>query len=142
MPNTIFYGRVGFAYLDDFSGDQTDFNATVGVTPLDGLLVTTSFNEEGWDPNITARHVGKLPNSHFYAASVTAVDPDEGHLDLGVDFDYFIDDTFSLGAGFGSGSDDWSVRAQKFFTPKFSVSGRASTGDDGDGFGATIQWRF
>src|SRR5688572_8448176 len=69
VPDTIFYGRLGFTYLDDFSpGDRSIFSGTFGITPLDGLLLTTDFDENGWDPNVTAKYVGKMANSHFYAA--------------------------------------------------------------------------
>jgi putative general porin len=143
LPDTIFFGRLGFTYADDLSpGDRSNFNGTFGVTPFAGLLVTTDFDENGWDPNVRAKYVGKMANSHYYAVSASAVDPDDGDTDVGLDFDYFFDNTFSVGAGFGSAADTFSLRAQKFFTPSFAVEGRLSTGDVGDGFGATISWRF
>ena len=117
-------------------------NGTFGVTPIDGLLVTTDFDEDGWDPNATARYVGKLGNDHYYAASIGVVDPDEGDLDIGLGFDYFLDHTFSFGGGYGSGSDTFSVRAEKFFMPNFAVGGRIYTEDNGDGLGAFMKWRF
>ena len=105
-------------------------------------LVSTEIDEDGWDPNATARYVGKLGNDHYYAASIGVVDPDEGDLDIGLSFDYFLDHTFSLGGGYGSGSDTFSVRAEKFFMPNFAVGGRVYTEDNGDGIGAFIKWRF
>jgi hypothetical protein len=142
MPDTIFFGRLGVSYADDFDGDQTNINGSFGITPLDGLLLFTNFDEHGWDPNVTAKYVGKMANSHFYAITASAVDPDEGDTSVSLDFDYYIDNTFSVGAGYGSASDDFSLRAQKFFTPSFAVGGHLSTGDDGDGFGANVTWRF
>jgi hypothetical protein len=143
MPDTIFYGRLGFTYLDDFSpGDRSIFNGTFGVTPFDGLLVSTDFDEDGWDPNVTAKYVGQMANSHFYAASISAVDPDEGDTAVGVNFDYFLDTTFKVGGGFNSGDDRFSVRAEKFFTPSFAVGGSLYTGDDANGISASVAWRF
>lgn len=142
MPDTIFFGRLGVSYADDFDGDQTNINGSFGITPLDGLLLFTNFDEHGWDPNVTAKYVGKMANSHFYAITASAVDPDEGDTSVSLDFDYYLDNTFSVGAGYGSASDDFSLRAQKFFTPSFAVGGHVSTGDDGDGFGANVTWRF
>jgi hypothetical protein len=142
MPDTIFFGRLGVSYADDFDGDQTNINGSFGITPLDGLLLFTNFDEHGWDPNVTAKYVGKMANSHFYAITASAVDPDEGDTSVSLDFDYYLDNTFSVGAGYGSASDDFSLRAQKFFTPSFAVGGHLSTGDDGDGFGANVTWRF
>jgi hypothetical protein len=142
MPNTIFYGRLGVAHSEFSGGGDTNINGTFGVTPIDGLLLTTDFDEDGWDPNITAKYVGKMANAHYYAITASAVDPDEGDTDVGLDFDYYLDNTFSVGAGYGSGSDSWSLRAQKFFAPRFAVGGHLTTSDDGTGFGASVTWRF
>jgi len=144
IPNTMFYGRIGVTKADEDIGDadDTNLNGTFGVTPLDGLLVTTDIDEDGWDPNATAKFVGKLGNQHYYAASVSVLDPDEGDLDIGVGFDYYLDHTFSIGGGYGSGSDFLSVRAEKFFRPDFSVGGRVYTDDNGDGIGAFVKWRL
>jgi hypothetical protein len=142
MPDTIFFGRLGVSYADDFEGDQTNINGSFGITPLDGLLLFTNFDEDGWDPNVTAKYVGKMANAHYYAITASAVDPDRGDTSVSLDFDYYLDNTFSVGAGYGSASDDFSVRAQKFFTPSFAVGGHVSTGDDGDAFGANVTWRF
>jgi hypothetical protein len=143
VPNTIFYGRLGIAYLDDFSpGDRSIVNGTFGVTPFDGLLLTTDFDEDGWDPNIAAKYVGKLANSHYYAVTASAVDPDGGDTAVGVDFDYFLDLTFKVGGGFNSGDDRFTIRAEKFFTPSFAVGGSLFTGDEVSGFGAQVAWRF
>ena len=142
MPGTMLYGRLGFTYADDYGGDQTNINGSIGVTPLHGLLVTTDFDEDGWDPNATAKYVGKIADRHFYAASVSVTDPDDDDVDLGLAFDYYLDLTFSVGAGFNSGQDAFSLRAEKFFKPNFAVGGRAYFGDDSDGFGATVSWRF
>jgi len=142
MPNTIFFGRLGVA-RSEFDGDgDTNFNGTFGITPFDGLLLTTDFDEDGWDPNISAKYVGKMANSHFYSLTASAVDPDEGDTDVALAFDYYLDTTFSVGAGYGSAGDTLSLRAEKFFTPSFAVGGHVSTGDDGDGFGANVTWRF
>jgi hypothetical protein len=142
MPNTIFFGRLGVAHAEIGNADDTNVNGSFGITPFDGLLLTTDFDEDGWDPNIHAKYVGKMANSHFYAVTVSAVDPDEGDTDVGVDFDYFLDTGFSVGAGYGSGDDSFRLRAQKFFTPSFAVGGNVSTSDGGDGFGASVTWRF
>ena len=143
VPDTIFYGRLGITYLDDFSpGDRSIVNGTFGITPLDGLMLSTDFDENGWDPNVTAKYVGKMANSHFYAASVSAVDPDEGDTSVGVNFDYFLDTTFKVGAGFASGDDRFSLSAEKFFTPSFAVGGSVYTGDQANGLSAQVAWRF
>lgn len=144
VPDTIFFGRIGVVKFDDDLGldDDTIVNGTFGIAPFDGLLVTTDFDEDGWDPNATAKYVGKLGNGHWYAASITAVHPDDDDTNIGIGFDYFLDATFSVGASVDEHR--WTVRAEKFFAPDFAVGVRAYTGDDdeGDGFGATVRWRF
>jgi hypothetical protein len=141
IPNTMFYGRIGVIKFDDVdAGDDTLVTGTVGITPIRGLLVTTDFDEDGWNPNATARYVGQFGNQKFYAAGITVVDPDGDDLTFSADFDYFFDHTFSVGGSLGE--DIASVRAEKFFTPSFAVGARAYTADDVDGFGAFVKWRF
>jgi hypothetical protein len=142
LPNTIFYGELNYTYADDFGGDQDRFSAALGVTPIDGLLVTTYFDEDGWDPNARAKYVGKLPNAHFYAASIDVVETDDDDFEFGLGFDYYFDPTFSAGIGL---SEHFTIlRAEKFFTPSFSLGAHIDIGDDevGDGFGARVSWRF
>jgi hypothetical protein len=147
IPNTIFYGRVGVAKTDEDlglgdDGDETLVYGTFGITPIDGLLVTTDFTEDGWDANATARYVGKMGNDHYYAAQVSVHDPDDDDVNVGLDFDYYLDHTLSIGGGVGIGSDTVTIRAEKFFMQNFAVAGRVFFGDDGDGLGATVKWRF
>jgi len=143
LPNTMFFGRLAVTHSDDdFVDDDTVISGSFGITPMDGMLITTDFDEHGWDPNVTARYVGKMGNSHYYAGSVSFVDPDEGDVSVGVDFDYYIDHSFSVGAGFATGNDAFQLRARKFFTNRFAVGGHISTADGGDGFGVNASWRF
>jgi hypothetical protein len=105
-------------------------------------LVTTSFDEDGWDPNVSARYVGKLPNTHFYAASVDVVEAPDDDIEFGLGFDYYFDTTFSAGVSL---SEHFTIlRAEKFFTPRFAVGAHVDIGDDdaGDEFGARVSWRF
>jgi hypothetical protein len=142
LPDTIFFGRLGVSHTDYGSGNDTRWNGTFGVTPFDGLLITTDFDEDGWDPNVAAKYVGRLANSHYYAVTARAVDPDGGDTAVGLDFDYFLDLTFKVGGGFSSGDDRFTARAEKFFTPSFSVGASVYSGDDDSGFGAQVAWRF
>ncbi|HEU4688041.1 MAG TPA: putative porin [Vicinamibacterales bacterium] len=141
IPNTMFYGRLGVIKFDDVdAGDDTLVTGTVGITPFKGLLVTTDFDEDGWNPNASARYVGQFGNQKFYAAGITVVDPDNDDLTFSADFDYYFDHTFSVGGSVGE--DIVGIRAEKFFTPSFAVGARAYTADDVDGFGAHVKWRF
>jgi hypothetical protein len=141
LPGTIFYGELTYNYADDFDGDQHRLSGALGVAPIDGLLVTTRFDEEGWNPNASARYVGRLPNAHWYAARVELAEFDDD-LAWAASFDYFFDPTFS--AGVGLAEDFSTLRFEKFFTPGFSVGAHAHFGNDqgSNAYGAKISWRF
>jgi len=165
IPGTMFYAAVGAFHDEDviyasqaltIKDDFTGWFGTLGIAPVDGLLVTTQFREEGYDPNITARYVGKLPNNHFYAGSVSIVDMGYGGISdttYGIDFDYYFDDSTSVGVGFDSGirpdssghyvggSDRLELRAEKFFSKKWAAGVSAYTSDFDDGFGVHVTWR-
>ncbi len=85
--------------------------------------------------------MGKLPNSHFYAASVNIVEPDGGATSYGVDFDYYFDDTASLGVGYDRGGDTFELRAEKFFSKNWAAGVAAYTADGQEGFGFNVSWR-
>jgi hypothetical protein len=150
FPGTMFYAGVGVSRGQSITAISstivqkeyvTDWFGTLGIAPLDGLLITTDLQEHGYDPNITARYVGKLPNDHFYAGSVSMVDPDRGDTSFGLDFDYYFDESSSLGVGYADGDDQWELRAEKFFSKSWAFGVSASTADSGDGFGVHVTWR-
>ena len=70
IPNSMFYAAAGVARRQQvialnstqrITDHRTAWSGTLGVAPIDGLLITTDFQEGGYDLNLTARHVGKLP---------------------------------------------------------------------------------
>jgi Putative general bacterial porin len=121
---------------------DTRWSGTLGIAPLDGLLVTTDIPEHGYDPNISARYVGKLPNSHYYAGSVRLVDPDRGDTSFGVEFDYYFDHTFSAGVAYQDASESLTGKMRKFFTPRFSLGGSYTSDEFVDSFTVDVAWRF
>ncbi len=150
IPSTMFYAGAGVSRGQNITAinstivmreyDTTWFG-TLGMTPVDGLLLTTNFEEDGYDPNLTARYVGKLPNDHFYAGSVSIVEPDQGDTSFGVDFDYFFNESTSAGVGYADAGDRWELRAEKFFSRTWAAGFSAHTADGGDGFGVHVTWR-
>jgi hypothetical protein len=150
FPESIFFASAGFSRGQQVTAVNstitqkeyfTTWFGSLGVAPLDGLLISTRFQEHGYDPNITARHVGKLPNGRFYAGSVSIVDPDQGDTSFGLDFDYFFDESTSLGTGYEDGGDRWELRAEKFFSGNWAAGVSAYTADGMDGFGVHLTWR-
>ena len=150
IPNSMFFLSATVARSEGLmiSSTQrikthdTHWSGQLGLAPIDGLLLTTRFDEDEYTPNITARYVNKLPNSHFYAASVNVADYDFGGTDFGADFDYFFDSGFSAGIGYQDGDGRWTARAEKFFTPRFSVDGSVYDSDFGHGFNVGAALRF
>ena len=150
IPGTMFYAGVGVLRDEDLIGlssttvlteYNTTWSGTLGIAPLDGLLLTTDFQEHGYDPNITARYVGKLPNNHFYAGSVNLADHDYDGTSYGLDFDYYFDDSTSLGVGFDDVGNRWELRGEKFFSKSWAAGVSAYTADRFDGFGVHVTWR-
>jgi hypothetical protein len=151
IPGTMFYAGVSASRGQNVTAVSstvvqkeydTRWSGVLGIAPLDGLLVTTEFQEHGYDPNITARYVGKLPNSHFYAGAVSVVDPDQGDTSFGLDFDYYFDETFSAGLGYEDASESVTGSVRKFFSTRFSLGGSYTARDFGDSFDIDVAWRF
>lgn len=144
VPDTIFFGRVGVVRTDvDLGGDSIDdttWNGTVGIVPIPRLFFGTDFTEDGYDANLTVRYAGKLANDHWWAASVSGVDPDEGDSAVGVEFDYYFP-SFKLGGGFNSGDDRVSARAEFGLPHGFALQGSIYNDDLGDGLALQITWR-
>jgi hypothetical protein len=150
FPGGLFFASAGVSRSQNITAinsqvvlkeTNTRWFGALGVTPLDGLLVTTDFDENGYDPNITARHVGKLPNAHFYAGSVGVVKPDGGDTFFRLDFDYYFDDTTSAGIGYADGSEAITLRGRKFFSQAWALGVSAYTADGADGFNIEVTWR-
>ena len=150
IPGTMFYAGVGVSRDEELIGlssttvlteHNTTWSGALGIAPLDGLLLTTDFQEHGYDSNITARYVGKLPNNHFYAGSVNLADNDDFGTTFGLDFDYYFDDSTSLGMGFDDVGNRWELRGEKFFSKSWAAGVSAYTADRIDGFGVHVTWR-
>jgi len=140
FTNSIFFARVGVVQTDLSGDDDTSWNGTLGIVPIPRLFFGTDFTEDDWDPNLTARYVGKFANEHWYGASVTLADPDDGDTSIGLEFDYYLTG-FKLGASYNSGSDLFGVRAEVGLPHGFALLGRVYSDDVGDGLGLQLTWR-
>jgi hypothetical protein len=124
-------------------GNDTAWDATIGITPFDGLRLSTSyFQHAGYEPNLDIKYVGKAGNDHWYGFGLNLVDPDQGDFAWSVSGDYYVDHTLRVGVEVGE--DLWGVSADKFFTGKLSVGLHYRDLDDADGdvFGLRAAWRF
>ncbi len=145
VPDTMFYvgGRV--ARVDTANGDETTLFATLGLTPIDGLLVTTEFSEDGYDANISAKYVTSLGGGNFVNLEGTYQDTDFNDDILSLAADFYFDRTWSVGAGYTDflGNDRFTLRTEKFFTNE--ISGNlaftdADVGGDTVTIGAAIRF--
>jgi len=119
-------------------GNDTAWNATIGITPFDGLRLSTSFYQhQDYEPNLDVKYVGRLGNDHWYGFGVNLVDPDGDDLTYAVSGDYFIDRTLRVGGELGE--HHWGISADKFFTERLSVGLRYRDFDEGDGDTLTLR---
>ncbi|WP_347332063.1 putative porin [Marinimicrobium locisalis] len=137
VPDTIFYVGARVSRVDSGADDETTAYGTLGLTPIDGLRVTTEFNEDGYDANLSAKYVTSLGGGNFVNFEGTFADGDfDDYLSLGADF--YFDRTFSVGAGYTDyyGNDQFTLRTEKFFNDE--VSGNLSFTDTDYGNSFTI----
>lgn len=137
VPNTMFYVGARLTHVDYSSGDDTTVYATLGLTPIDGLRVTTEFSEDGYDANLSAKYVTSLGGGNFVNLEGTYQDGDmDDYLSMFADF--YFDRTWSVGAGFADvyGNDTFTLRTEKFFNEE--VSGNLSFTDTDFGNAFTI----
>lgn len=123
IPENFLYVSGGLlkAKRDGESADN-DWYTSVGVTPIDGLLVSTFYSHDaGYDANIHGKYVTDIGNGHFINLTAGLSDADDGTMvDIGGDF--YLDNSFSVGGEIVHQDSDnaYTVRARKFFTEQFS----------------------
>ena len=124
-------------------GHDTAWNAAIGVTPLDGLRVSTRFSEGvDYQPNVDLKYVGKLGNSHWFGFGAELADPDFGDLYWSLTADYFLDETFKVGAAYNDGYEQWALIAEKFFYRHASIGISYIHAEFSDGLRLDGAWRF
>lgn len=156
LPGDLFYlgvgARRGEVDTGSSSWSNTAWNASLGLTPVDGLLVYSRFFEdqdldEHW--NLNAKYVF----DHFgpTIAVETNYDYDDYMRDrLSVSLDYYIDRTLSVGYqrtdSVGDGPDNrldgHRLDIRKFFGDQWSLSGFYSKSGSFDGVGVEASFRF
>jgi len=162
-PDSMLYVGANVVHIteldDGFESDasDTDWGLTLGITPIDGLLVTTSYRraplmhaphltqfmhyfagteDEGdrYDLNLSAKYVAQLDGDTAIKVAGTYADQSWGNM-VSLGADYFVDPTFSVGAwfedlGFLFLSNGYGIRTEKFFTQKFSAQAKYIDYDD------------
>ena len=169
IPNTMFYVAAGmtrdeskyrttvFYMEDDLNpGVETDtetdgdnsWHGSLGVTPIDGLLIWSDFYEdvdldEHW--NLNAKYVTDWNGN--------AINIEGGYNDYDGDYsiyvvsDYYFDRTFSVGTGVSyidadDSDNSYILRTRKFFTDRFSIHANYISSDFIDTYNIGIDVRF
>jgi len=122
IPENFLYVKVEGVHQEYPSNSDTSVNTTLGLTPVDGLRLATTWNsDESYHANLDAKYVTSVGNGQYINVEASLADTDFGTYKL-IGGDYYFDNTFSVGAEI---SDDdfgtnYLVRTRKFFTESFS----------------------
>lgn len=153
IPNSIFFLGAGIseskfktvwkengASVRASADWESQWYVNAGITPIDGLLVWSTFYEnvdlsDAW--NINAKYVMPIGNAGQWLnleASFEDSDIDESKT-LMLAADYYIDRHLSIGGGLThydlnhGNENEYFIRANQFFTDKFSVNLSYADGD-------------
>jgi hypothetical protein len=145
IPNSIFYLGAEHYKLEDDDTTQIE----VGVTPLDGLLVSTSYftESDGYEPNIEAKYVRPLSDDTAINLEAGFAQGEDGADDeLYIAADYYFTNFFSVGGqvyDYGDGS-TYTIRTRYFFNDNISASAEFASDSETDdqSFGIGAAFRF
>ncbi len=144
IPENFLYVDAGALRTTSENFTDNDWYTSVGITPLDGLLVTTTYyGDEGYDANISAKYVMGIGGDNFINLEAAVMDADTGTFkEIGGDF--YIDTTFSIGGAVSEQHSDntYTLRTRKFFNEQFSVALSYEDAPDANTFTAGINVRF
>jgi hypothetical protein len=146
IPENFLYIKVE-GVNQRYTGDSdTSALTTIGLTPLDGLRVSTSWDsDEGYNANVDAKYVAALGNDHYINVEASLADTDWGTFKA-IGGDYYFDNTFSVGAEVTDNDNgtNYLVRTRKFFTEQFSGDLAYIDSDFGNGNAVAVgvNYRF
>lgn len=144
IPENFVYVKVEGVHVRNDSFSDTSVNTTLGLTPLDGLRVSTTWNsDEGYHANVDLKYVTALGNGRFINVEAGVADTDYG-TQTTVGGDYYFDNTFSVGAEVSDDkySTDYLIRTRKFFTESFSGELDYADTDFGNVVALGVNYRF
>ncbi len=144
IPENFLYVDAGVSRMTGKNYTDNDWYTSVGITPIDGLRVTTKyFHDEGYDANISAKYVMGIGGDNFINLEASVMDADAGTIkEIGGDF--YIDTTFSIGGAISQQHSDntYTVRTRKFFNEQISGELSYEDGPDMNIYTAGISVRF
>lgn len=143
VPNTILYVAADVTRWSVGDDSDNNWTATLGVTPIDGLLVTTQYDDDvDYEFNVQAKYVTQL-------AGETALNLEAGHANSDFDdynfvaADYYFNRAFSIGAMIEDQSESaYTLRTNYFINEQFYVGGSYTSYDNADEFMIQAGIRF
>lgn len=165
LPQAEVYIAPYYANIDSEGDDSNDndFGVKLGMTPIDGLRVATTWSDErDYELNFEAKYVKELGNRQAINVEVayekSADDGFEKEDDyLGVGVDFYLDPSLSFGVAYHSkvswhqalsdgtilsGDDAIGIRGEKFFNNMFSVNATYATSDDIDSWTVGVNFHL
>lgn len=115
LPNTMFYGEV----MAFEAGDKIRWSANAGVTPIDGLLITTNIDEDSsYQPNLSVKYVKILTNKRAINIEAGGYDGEDGVYSMSFATDFYFTHTTSVGMELKESSyySEGVLRAKHFFS--------------------------
>lgn len=149
IPKTMFY--VGAQHLRfDYDTSDSDNNTRyeLGITPIEGLLLSTVHYEEldDYEANIHAKYVRTLAGDTAINLEAGFTDVEDESASTYLAADYYFTSQFSVGASVKDYEDgsDYSIRSRYFINDKFAISGEfTSDGEiDENAFSIGASLRF
>ena len=137
VPSSLFYVSGAITRSDDGVDKDTLVDANVGYFFAQNFLATVGAVDDGQDHNLAvgAKYVTKLGQNTVNLEGGLVFADDTA---VSAAADYYVDSTFSVGAGIqdsgAAGSDPvYNINARKFFTPAVAVGVSYMTTDGEDG---------
>jgi len=144
IPENFLYAKAAVIRNSSGGSHESDWFTSVGITPIDGLLLTTQYyHDAGYDANIHAKYVTDVGAGQFINVEAGFTDTDFG-TEAYIGGDYYFDNTFSVGAQVRDNDADteYTLRTRKFFTEKFSADAFYMDADFGSTIGVGLAVRF
>lgn len=141
--------RVNLINGADNEWDSSDWGVSVGLTPIEGLRISTTWTDEvDYEINFDAKYVLKLANDTAVNLEIGYAEGQEDDFTAGDDIvtagiDYYFDRSFSVGFAVTDHAEtEYEIRAQKFFTDYFNVLVAYQNADNVDGWVIGAAFRF
>ncbi|HWV16532.1 MAG TPA: putative porin, partial [Cellvibrio sp.] len=147
IPDAFLYFDVSADQAKYGSDTDNDWGTTLGVTPIEGLLISTEYyHDQGYDANLSAKYVTATGAGEFINIEAQVVDGDdegeETYTSVGAD--YYFDRTFSVGGQLENVDSDnsYTIRTHKFFTEQFNAGLAYTDAPDGHTISVAVGLHF